>query len=681
MKSIAIVTDSAFRESRKSNLGNILKNNIIEVFADNIIVKNYYIDMLNKDTIIDEDLVIAMAGSRALKVKKYVKNKNGIIVTNRTFLKSSVYPIFSIPDNSDVLIVNNALESVLESVSALYHIGIRHINLIPFEQGKKYHGIEYAISPSEPELVPKYIKNVYDVGDRVIDISTMLLIISKLEINDKDTQKRLYNYYQKVFSSNDGIIDSYNTLLSKTDELDFLLDLSHEGILLTDETGKIIVANKKFKELFEIEENIVDKFLHHIIPEIDFSRYYNKSFQDDLINYKKIYINLEKQNIIHFNQEKRMYFTFQEVTYIKKLEQNLSQKLRQKGQIARYAFDDIICASKSMENIIEISKKIAKTDLTVLITGESGTGKEVLAQAIHNASARSKQPFIAINGAAIPDNLLESELFGYVSGSFTGALKSGKKGLFEKANNGTIFLDEIGDMPNHLQSKLLRVLQERQITPIGSDSIIDIDVRVIAATHKDPIEMIKTGSFRKDLFYRLNVFPLQLPPLKDRIEDIEELIYYFTENKFKFTYECIDILKNHDWPGNIRELFNVSQYISTLQTDTLVDKTALPSYLISPSVTIHHEDERAIIEEKIDFATALSVLSSINFLNGIKKTAGRKHLMETIEKKGDYIEENALKKAIFILNSLDFIIIKKGRSGNFITEKGKNFLEKNSYKR
>jgi transcriptional regulator with PAS, ATPase and Fis domain len=371
-----------------------------------------------------------------------------------------------------------------------------------------------------------------------------------------------------------------------------------------------------------------------------------------------------------------MYFTFQEVTYIKKLEQNLSQKLRQKGQIARYSFDDIICASKSMDNIIEIAKKIAVTDLTVLITGESGTGKEVLAQAIHNSSSRKNQPFIAINGAAIPDNLLESELFGYVSGSFTGALKAGKKGLFEKANNGTIFLDEIGDMPNHLQSKLLRVLQERQITPIGSDSIIDIDVRVIAATHKDPREMIKTGSFRKDLFYRLNVFPIQLPPLKDRIEDIEELLHYFTESKFQFTSHCIEILKQHDWPGNIRELFNVSQYISTLQTSSIVDSNALPSYLITPLNNSPYEKEKIIIEEKIDFSTAILVLSSIDFLNNIKKTAGRKHLMEIIEKNGDYIEENALKKTITILNSLDFIIIKKGRSGNFITEKGKDFLKK-----
>ncbi len=157
--------------------------------------------------------------------------------------------------------------------------------------------------------------------------------------------------------------------------------------------------------------------------------------------------------------------------------------------------------------LIERSKRIATSDLTVLITGESGTGKEILAQAIHNASPRKMQPFIAINAAAIPENLLESELFGYSKGSFTGALKEGKTGIFERANNGTIFLDEIGDMPLHLQTKLLRVLQEKQITPVGSDHVIDVDVRIIAATHKDPLKMVESGNFRKDLFYRLNVFP------------------------------------------------------------------------------------------------------------------------------------------------------------------------------
>lgn len=679
MKSIAIVADSAHRKNRPSDVAETIKRNVLEVFKSNVIVNNYYMDTLEDDEIIDEDLILVMAGSRAIKIKNHVTHPNNIIVAKRTFLKSSIQPLFSIPQNTDLLVVNDDIETVLDSISSLYHIGVKHVNLIPFEAGKDYHHIKYAVSPSEPELVPEYIENKFNVGSRVVDTSTMLLIISTLQLNDKETQQGLYNYYQKIFSSNEGIQENYNNLLTRTEELDYIIDLSHDGILLTDITGKILIYNKQFKDIFNINNDVTGSFLHEVLSDINPDKYYDYNIHDDLIIYMKKYINLEKKTITHFNKEIRMYFCFQEVTYIKKLEQNLTQKLRLKGQVARYTFDDILSNSKQMELLIEMSKKIAETDLTVLITGESGTGKEVLAQAIHNASNRKNQPFIAINGAAIPDNLLESELFGYESGSFTGALKSGKKGLFERANNGTIFLDEIGDMPNHLQSKLLRVLEENQIAPIGSDSIIDVDVRIIAATHKNPSEMIKLGSFRKDLFYRLNVFQLELPPLRNRPEDIYILINHFTNNRFSFTSECLSLLEHYDWPGNIRELSNTAKYICTLEENSVVNIESLPAYIISQSGSsaIIDKNENLILEQKADVYTSLAVLKSIQLLNEINKTAGRKHLLEMLIGKKIFIQESYLRKILLILNSTGLIITKKGRSGSYITEKGYKFLSEN----
>jgi len=680
MKSIAIVADSAYRKNRPSDVGETVRKNILEVFKSNVIVNNYYLDSLKSNDIIDEDLIIVMAGSRAIKIKNYVTHPNNIIVAKRTFLKRSIQPLFSIPKNADLLVVNDDIETVLDSISSLYHIGVKHVNLIPFEFGKDYHHIKYAVSPSEPELVPSYIENIYDVSSRVIDTSTILLIITTLQLNNKEIQQNLYNYYQKIFSANEGIQENYNNLLTRTEELDYLIDLSHDGILLTDSDGKILIYNKQFRTIFDINYDIVGCFLHEILKDLNFKKYYDSNIHDDLITYKKKYINLEKKNITHFNQEIRMYFSFQEITYIKKLEQNLTQKLRQKGQIARYTFDDILSNSNQVELILEKAKKIAKTDLTVLITGESGTGKEVLAQAIHNASNRKNQPFIAVNGSAIPENLLESELFGYESGSFTGALKSGKKGLFEMANNGTVFLDEIGDMPNHLQSKLLRVLQEHQIAPIGSDSIIEVDVRIIAATNKDPYEMIKLGSFRKDLFYRLNVFQLELPPLRNRLEDINILLNHFTNNKFSFTSECLELLENYDWPGNIRELSNISQYVCTLEDNSIVNVDSLPSYIISQSNSgaITNKNEKLIIEQKADFQSSLAILEVIQLLNTINKTAGRKHILEILEHKNIFIQESNLRKILLILNLTQLIVTKKGRSGNYITEKGCKFLIENS---
>ena len=680
-KTIAVITDSAYKSNRPSIFGETIKNNILTVFHEKVTVSCYFIDQLTAGTVIDEDLVIIMAGSRAIKIRDYVTNYDNIIVAKRTFSKDSVSPLFNIPDGTDVLVVNDDIETVLDSISSLYHIGVKNVNLIPFETGKDYRNINYAVSPSEPELVPEYIENIYDLGSRVIDIPTMLLVMSTLHISDKQTQQNLYNYYQEIFSPNEGIIANYNSLLTRTEELDHLIDLSHDGILLTDKEGKVLIFNRKFKQIFDIREDPTNKYLHKILQDTNIEKSYNKNFYDDLVSFKKKIINLEKRDVIHFNKEVRMYFNFQEVTHIKKLEQNLSQKLRLKGQVARYTFDNIIYSSKSMKNILEKAKKIAKTDLTVLISGESGTGKEILAQAIHNASSRNNQPFIAINSAAIPENLIESELFGYASGSFTGALKNGKKGLFERANNGTIFLDEIGDMPNHLQSKLLRVLQERQITPVGSDETIDIDVRIIAASHKNPVDMIENGRFRKDLFYRLNVFPLELPALRNRAADIPVLLHEFTNNRFTFSHNCINLLTSYTWPGNIRELNNVAQYISTIAQDGIVDTNALPYYLITGSGTSNKKDnipvfkhERLILDQKVGLKKAVSVLKAIRLLNGINKTAGRKHIIELLTSENLLIKESSLRTILATLKELELINIKKGRKGCYTTEKSDQFI-------
>lgn len=230
----------------------------------------------------------------------------------------------------------------------------------------------------------------------------------------------------------------------------------------------------------------------------------------------------------------------------------------------RYSFDNIISASGKMEEVLSIVSRVAKTDTTVLIRGESGTGKELIAHAIHFNSARSRRPFIKVNCAALPDNLLESELFGYEKGAFTGAFQR-RIGRFEEADTGSIFLDEIGDMSFALQAKLLRVLQEGEIQPIGGKSDLKVNVRIIAATNRDLEKGLEEKGFREDLYYRLNVVPILIPPLRERKEDISKLIDYFLE-KYNLrchkeikgvTKEVRDVLMKYHYPGNVRELENI----------------------------------------------------------------------------------------------------------------------------
>lgn len=243
---------------------------------------------------------------------------------------------------------------------------------------------------------------------------------------------------------------------------------------------------------------------------------------------------------------------------------------------------EIICQSAVMEELLSRAKLVAESDSTVLIRGESGTGKELLAIAIHKASNFRKGPFIPVNCTAIPETLLESELFGHVMGSFTGAVKS-YAGLFQSAHNGTLFLDEIGDMPLHIQVKLLRVLQDRQIRPVGSAHPVSVNVRIISATHKNLEEAILENTFREDLFYRLNVVSLLLPPLHKRKEDIPLLAEHFaailTEKKDGpgklFTPEAMQVLVEAPWPGNIRQLYNVVENAVALATSTLISEDLL----------------------------------------------------------------------------------------------------------
>lgn len=289
------------------------------------------------------------------------------------------------------------------------------------------------------------------------------------------------------------------------------------------------------------------------------------------------------------------------------------------------------CIKKVKKSIVDV----AGSDSTVLITGESGTGKEVVARAIHKLSSRSKNEFVAINCGAIPSDLLEAELFGYKKGSFTGAV-SEKRGLFEIANHGTIFLDEIGDMPLFLQVKLLRVLQERKILPIGSTNYIDIDVRVIAASNKDLLEEIERNNFRKDLFYRLNVVNIFIPPLRDRKVDIPYLAKHFLEKYSRLlnkeiddiSFAVMEMLKRYDYPGNVRELENI------IERAVVLEKTNK----LLPSSILEH-----IFEDKYDISESTEISLPVNLETLVEK------LEEKYIKKALEVAENNQTKAAKLL--------------------------------
>ncbi len=276
--------------------------------------------------------------------------------------------------------------------------------------------------------------------------------------------------------------------------------------------------------------------------------------------------------------------TIQDANAIHRADRNLRSRARARPAGVRYSLDDLAGASPAMSDLRALARRYALVDSTVLVGGESGTGKEVLAQGMHDASPRRAFPFIAVNCAAFPESLLESELFGYEEGAFTGARRGGKAGLFESAHNGTLFLDEVGDMPPALQTRLLRVLQEKQVLPIGGIEAVPINVRVIAATHRDLAARVREGTFRQDLYYRLNILRIEMPPLRERVADLPdlaELLYrraqerLGTRTRSACPQWCGSASRAMHWPGNIRELENVTERIAVLVAGAELQPAAL----------------------------------------------------------------------------------------------------------
>lgn len=321
--------------------------------------------------------------------------------------------------------------------------------------------------------------------------------------------------------------------------------------------------------------------------------------------------------------------------------------------------DDMFCSiigrSAKMKDVFERITKVAASDSTILINGASGTGKELVASAIHVLSPRNKQSKISVNCGAIPSELLESELFGHMKGSFTGAI-SNRKGRFELADRGTIFLDEIGDMPLHLQVKILRVLQQKQIEPVGGTRAVDIDVRIITATHRDLEKQVQEGKFREDLYYRLNVIPIKMPSLKERRDDIPLLIGHFLSrfisadgsNQISFSEEALDMLMGYDWPGNVRELENVIERLVILRGGNTILPEDLPArlYASNPLATKSYKNIFELPDDGVDLRQILTDIEDSLINQALNRTVGNKNqaskllninrttLIEKMKKKG-----------------------------------------------
>lgn len=541
------------------------RDQLHRLLGNRINISNYYAEG-NLPQRIKADFAIFTSRLAYQKTHTHLSDGLPYMISRRSINYHEVDKLFELPAGTNVLLVNDCIQSANDTISLLQTLGIDHLNYYAYAPGMDDPKMaKVAVTPGESRFVPPSIEKIVDIKTRLLNITSLVEMLSRI-----------------------GLLTYYADFLSA-------------------------------------------QYVRDIIQLIDKNqRYKNRAAQ------------LEQE--------------------LCRLEASRSQKTSDVNLQAVYHFDDIIGSAPALQSAIHIAKRFADSDSTVLIQAQSGTGKELMAQSIHNASERADGPFVAVNFAAITETLLDSELFGYVEGAFTGASRHGAIGLFEQANHGTIFLDEIGDASLSFQVKLLRVLQEREIRRVGSTVPIHIDVRIIAATNQDLKVLIRQGRFREDLYYRLNVLPLTLPPLAERKEDIPVLVAAFLKSFFldmgasemrDWIKEILPVFHQYSWPGNIRELQNVVEYLANV-CDGRPRPDDLPSSFTATIASMRNRQGGETAGENLKKA----VLQELAIAARIGKHLGRRSLARNLD-----VPESQIRHICQDLVKEGEITLKSGRGG------------------
>ena len=666
-----------------------LKKELKKIFKNKLHINNYSFEDRSIEQGINAKVIIILEEGIIGPLKKYIKVNSEVIIAKRTITKEGYNKLITISNKTKAMLVNVDTEMSMETISLIYKLGINNIELTPAYPGmNKFPDIDLAITPGERRYVPEKVENVIDIGDRVLDISAIYDLAEKVSLEYILGSISAKKYFNKIMPVNFGMTKVMGEKNKLESELDILLQFLDVGIIAINSMGVITSFNKSAEKITGLNKNkVIGSNAKKIFPEIPYDNILenSKSITDEIFEIRNTNL------LVSINPIKKGEKSYGAVTIIKTLSETVKQqnrlraKLLDKGHKADHVFSDIVGSSESIKNAKDIARRMADSDSTVLITGESGTGKELFAQSIHNSSQKRKSQFVAVNCAALPDNLLESELFGYKKGAFTGAKKNGKMGLFELAHQGTLFLDEISEIPYKLQSRLLRVLEQREVMRIGGDDVIKVDVRIIVACNKNLQKLVDKGEFREDLFYRLSILPLKIPPLRKRAGDINDLINTF-KKEFKTNFELSETVSSlfleHKWPGNIRELRNYIEFFANLQKK-LIEFDDLPFTFKNhlSKTTYLKPDEKKILQNlksrinESELNDYIFVLKTLKEKNEKGVSSGRRSIAETANKNDIFITEQEVRKIFKDLEKNDLIIIKKGRGGSKITKKGVNILK------
>ena len=639
-----------------------------DVFGDAITVLPFSMDDPEAYVPRRETAILTSAYSSAdfSELKKTRLQGKALIPISLSLQRKSLLRLGAYPKGTEALLVNVTKFMAEETIAQLYQAGYSHITFHPCYPGCDAPRLPLAVTPGERQAVPDFVSECIDLGPRLIDIVTIVELAAKLKCEYILQTRRFFDYFEQQHNTSAGvsILVKENQLLEQ--RLAALVQLFGPALVGIDAGDGVFACNFPAAGLLGTSRaKLLQASAAQFFPPdlLDRCRSQQVAVSRVLPDAQNHPCAVHLTPVTLGTQYLGAYATL--LPADPDTRSGRVSAASQKGHAAKYRFCDICGTSPQITQTVELARKMARTESSVLITGESGTGKELFAHAIHSNSPRSEAPFVAINCAALPDSLLESELFGYEDGAFTGARKGGKAGLFELANTGSIFLDEIEGMAPSTQLKLLRVIQEREMMRVGGDRVIPIDVRIISASNQDLIPLMECGKFRSDLFYRVSTLPLNLPPLRQRKEDILPLIEEFKSSlhlTFVLTEEAKALLLRYGWPGNIRELRNCVEYMGC-QNLPVIEPENLPFPLRSAaSGPLLGTDAARLVQTEL-----LRILST--------GARGRKQLLQALSKTGLSVTEGQLRRELEQMKAQGYITSTTGRGGSSLTKAGLVELE------
>lgn len=574
---------------------------VIHLHASIVVTSPYrevtgLIKQIAEELEIDIIVIEEILDNAAKVIKEMLKEQKGIeVIVSRGGTAEAIKEIVDLP----VVIIEGTDFDILQALWEAKVSGARRIAFVAY----KYHEIDYDFRTIEKILgievqqylytqrqhIAEQVQEAYHDGVEAL-VGGGEYGVSLAEAHGmkggliRSSRRAVVQALQRA----QEILNIVKKERANKEQLQTIINNTYEGIIALDMDNTITVLNSVAERILGMKAADVvgigaNELSQLINAEGLFTEDSHSTNQIRQIGHYQVLIN---RIPIHSDGEYfGLVYTFQDVTKIQNIEQHIRQAIYRKGLVAKFSIHDIVAQSQVMQELLKRTRKFGATDATVLISGESGTGKELFAQSLHTFSSRRNGPFVAVNCAALPENLLESELFGYEEGAFTGAKKGGKLGLFELAHGGTIFLDEIGTITLNLQARLLRVLQEKEVRRVGGDRIVPVDVRIIAATNVNLKQMVEQMKFRQDLYFRLNVLNIKIPPLRERKEDIPHLVNHFLRiynNKLnkeikEFAPELWQWFLQYEWPGNVRELENIVERCVIITEGQIVDAAYLDS--------------------------------------------------------------------------------------------------------